>query len=671
METRQNFWNSRKTFNSKSWTNLFMICFFIASFIFGVCTFRDYGLEPDDITERRSSVITFNHVFPYSCKGEACPEELNLYDWEDRYYGTFLQQWTVLPEYLRHYQMDLRTVYWIRHFWIFLNVFISQIVFYFLLKKRFGSAWAGFLGVLFFIFCPRLFANSFYNIKDMLFYPWFVFSLFFLQKLLDHPDWKMALVLGIVSAVSANTRIIGAAVPFFGVLFVLQDGFLKRISWKKAIVTALTLFLSAFSFWILITPMAWHDPLQCLSATLHFFSYFERMKGYSLLYMGKFYLTSQLPWHYLPVWILISCPILDLVLTLTGIVIYVLNIRKITWSPNDQLELTFILIMIMVPGYVLIRRPVLYDGWRHFYFLFALMDYFMIYGIAELLKKKSKAVNIILLAGCLASFGITGTWMVQNHPYEGTYFNPVFRSWGLHDFARDYWLLSTKECLEFTAKYTDADVINVWDDGAAVGSDFYFLDPQTRARFNSISYGAGGKPMDFLFSSSYRSLFRSLDGSRTYPFYKMIYSVKTDGVILSAVFERDHTDEMQPYDVIREIRSNVNPDQTGAIFDSDRTTGWTTGRPQQAGDYLEIYLDKNYDLYGISAFWEKQDGGFAHSLAIDISNDGGKTWQPTELTTANRTDFAFNPIPGNALRLRLTADNEYPWYMNYLWIYGK
>ncbi len=658
--------NDRKNHTGKIeiWASVLLFAVFFA---WGICIFRDYGLEPDDPVERDSSVITFNSIFPYSCSGEACPRGQSLETYADRYYGTFLQQWTVLIEYLRHYQLDLRTVYWIRHLWVFLNVFLSQILFFFLLKKRFSSVWAGLFGVLLFIFSPRLLANSFYNIKDLLFYAWFVISLFCLMRLLEHPGWQNALLLGIVCAVSINTRIIGGIVPVFALAFLFQDGIQRKISWKESAVSAIVLCLSSGLGWFIITPMAWRNPIDCIAETFALFSNFPRKMDFLLPYAGHYYKASALPWHYLPVWIAISIPVLNLLLAGWGIISYLHPVSKKNWNSNDQIDFTCIFMLVLMIAYVMIRRPVLYDGWRHLYFLFALIIYACVYGMERLIRKKNRILNVFLGACCIFSFVVTGIWMAQNHPYEGTYFNPLFRSWGLHNCERDYWLLSTKECMQFILKESPADQIRIWDDGTNIQLVNFSLGPADRSRLSSINYGAGGVPADYLFSSSYRNL----DDKRTYPFYRSIYCADMEGVCLSTVFERDHTDELQPYDVIREIRSNVNPDQTGAIFDSDRTTGWTTGRPQQAGDYLEIYLDKNYDLYGISAFWEKQDGGFAHSLAIDISNDGGKTWQPTELTTANRTDFAFNPIPGNALRLRLTADNEYPWYMNYLWIYGK
>lgn len=73
---------------------------FSAYFWIGINHFKDYGVIPDDLIERQSSVIAFNMILPYSCSDPNCPDKTDLYTYSDRYYGTFLQLPTVLIEYL-------------------------------------------------------------------------------------------------------------------------------------------------------------------------------------------------------------------------------------------------------------------------------------------------------------------------------------------------------------------------------------------------------------------------------------------------------------------------------------------------------------------------------------------------------------------------------------------
>ena len=50
--------------------------------------------------------------------------------------------------------------------------------------------------------------------------------------------------------------------------------------------------------------------------------------GGSVLYMGNTIEAKNLPWHYLPVYILITTPIFYSVLVFIGIMFMILNLRK-------------------------------------------------------------------------------------------------------------------------------------------------------------------------------------------------------------------------------------------------------------------------------------------------------------------------------------------------------
>ncbi len=641
--------------------------FFLIYLIIGLRLFKDYGVVPDDPVERYSSLIAFNQIFPFSCTEDTCPDNTDLYSYNDRYYGTFLQQPTVLVEYLRHYKTDLRTVFWMRHLWTFLNIFISQIFFFFLLKERFNSVRAGLLGVALFIFSPRLFSNSFYNIKDMLFYAWFVISLCFLFIFLKKKNLTNAIFLGLSSAIAINTRVIGGIIPVLAVFFIIQDRISGKLPGKKTFYLILGLFFSCFLFWMIITPSAWHDPLQSIFYTIKSFSNFDRMENAVVLYSGKLYKASQLPWHYLPVWIFISTPVLYIVSAAAGFFLLINESRKTTWNPEKQFDLSMLSIFVLISAYVMIRRPVLYNSWRHLFFLYISILYFCVFGFEKLRNKNSKMIKWTLYACFLISFITTGNWMLKNHPYEGTYCNVLLRNYSLHNFEKDYWVLSTKESLKFIVDHSSEDRISIWDDSAGIQNTLYSLDPVNRSRISGINYGSGGEPASFLIGNTNNLQ----NDQKEYPFYRITKEVLVDHVRLEGVFERDHTNEMEGEKCVAGIRSNINQEKTGLIFDADHATGWTTGRPQRTGDYLEIHLNKSYNLYGITLFWEGRDREYAHSLAIDASDDGGKNWQTTEMTTSAKTDFAFKPVQANALRLRLTADDEHPWYINNLWIYGK
>ncbi len=116
---------------------------------------------------------------------------------------------------------------------------------------------------------------------------------------------------------------------------------------------------------------------------------------------------------------------------------------------------------------------------------------------------------------------------------------------------------------------------------------------------------------------------------------------------------------------MKSIQTNINQDSAQNVIDDNQTTGWTTGRSQLKGDYLELFLNQSVNLYGITIFWEGHGGEYPHHLAVESSNNGGRTWQSAEMTWSARTDFVFKPVKAN------TEGDDHPWYVNHLLLYTK
>lgn len=86
----------------------------------------------------------------------------------------------------------------------------------------------------------------------------------------------------------------------------------------------------------------------------------------------------------------------------------------------------------------MLMTPVLYNGWRHFYFVYAVIAIFALFGFQALLtlaKKKSFAVYIPF-GLYMASLVL---WIGRNHPSEFVYFNYPARSYASQNMDKDYW----------------------------------------------------------------------------------------------------------------------------------------------------------------------------------------------------------------------------------------
>jgi hypothetical protein len=123
------------------------------------------------------------------------------------------------------------------------------------------------------------------------------------------------------------------------------------------------------------------------------------------------------------------------------------------------IALTLVLLWFgILVAYVLIRRPSMYDGLRHF--LFILPPIFIFAGLAFDFLIDHIAISWLRagLVLVLIAPGIAG--MIQLHPYEYTYYNSfVGGTWGAYrTYETDYWLTCYKEAVAQLDQTTDQPI---------------------------------------------------------------------------------------------------------------------------------------------------------------------------------------------------------------------
>ena len=142
----------------------------------------------------------------------------------------------------------------LRHFFTFIFFFTSVYFFFLLVKKRYNSWTFGILGSLFLIMSPRIFANSFYNNKDVVFMSLFIISLYAAINFLEKQNYKNALIFSLLSAMLINVRILGLFLPPL-IFLIYVINILRDQNYKKEIIQPLILFLILNS---LFTVLFWH-----------------------------------------------------------------------------------------------------------------------------------------------------------------------------------------------------------------------------------------------------------------------------------------------------------------------------------------------------------------------------------------------------------------------------
>ncbi|MBA2422083.1 MAG: glycosyltransferase family 39 protein [Chitinophagales bacterium] len=272
------------------------ILFFSALLIVGLAIHRDYGLSWDDPTQRRLGLVTYDYIFGKST---------DLFANENCYINPFVALLEALPEKVLQPDNE-RDAYSMHHLANFIFCWVGLIFFYHLALQLFHDYRFAIIACIMFVLTPRLFAQCFYNSKDMTFLFLFVMSVYFTVVWLKRPSWSKMIGILIFSGILTATRIAGVIFPiilFIGMTIGVFSNQLKR---KEIWMIAIFLLLYPVAVYIFF-PTLWHDSLSKFIKTLALYSHHPY--DVTTFFMGETIHSLKTPWYYIPVWMAIIIPL--------------------------------------------------------------------------------------------------------------------------------------------------------------------------------------------------------------------------------------------------------------------------------------------------------------------------------------------------------------------------
>jgi hypothetical protein len=418
--------------------------FFVGVLGVGLVLVDDYGLSWDEPRSRLNGYVTANYLL----RGDP-----TLFTYEDRQYGPVFEVVLFSVEKIVGLT-DSRAIYLVRHGLTFLVFWAGVVAFYHLARIFLKSRLWGWVAATFLLFSPPIFAHAFYNSKDIPLLVLFIVSGLTFAYYLQKPQVKRLLFHSLSCALLVDIRIVGIVAPLLtgGVILAQVIGSKKRQN-----VLHLGILAGSFGgLTVLFWPWLWSNPLG------HFWQAFALMRAFpwerTVLYWGTNYLARELPWHYLPVWIALSTPLLYLggfSLGLSPV------IREVVRGPQKAGLTWWVLGWLLVPLIaIMVVRPVLYDSWRQAFFLYPALVLIACAGLQWLKQKASSCwlVAGLLIVGILEPLG----FMVKNHPHEYVFFNLLAKPLAAsHQFELDYWGLSYRQGLEYILATDARDKIRV------------------------------------------------------------------------------------------------------------------------------------------------------------------------------------------------------------------
>ena len=348
----------------------------------------------------------------------------------------------------------------LRHLCVYLTLVGGAFFFYLLCRRVFSSVALGLLGALLYMLHPRIFAHGFHNSMDIGFLALFTVCMFTMLRCVERPGLARGCIHGLACAVLVDIRIAGLLVPCLSGGFLLLElaaasPRLPQLRRSGACVGGFVLLF--FPVVVLLWPMLWSDPVGNLLAALSVSS--KDPWNWWELYLGQKIYARDVPWHFTPVWLLVTTPPLQLALAVVGLGALAAALRP-RWSCyREHRGLLLGLCCLLGPlAAVALLRSTLFNGWRHMYFIYPGLLLPGLYGVAALRRWcgrlqtawARRAVSALLATLLLYGVGSTVAFMVRSHPQQVAYFN-VFTG-GLAGararFQTGYWGSEYREGLE-------------------------------------------------------------------------------------------------------------------------------------------------------------------------------------------------------------------------------
>jgi Dolichyl-phosphate-mannose-protein mannosyltransferase len=321
------------------------------------------------------------------------------------------------------------------------------------------------ISVLLFVLLPQLMAHAQYNPKDIPLMTTCTLTLLAGYTFFKRRTPVSAIVAGVCFGAALAIKLSAIMIlpalllAYLSTLWTSADrrtsASLIKDLWMTGLIFV-SAFISLYAFW----PSLWSD-ISLLPRG--FDTFIHAYWPGQVLYFGTEYGGEQLPWHYIPLSLLITLPIPTMAFFFAGICAGIRRIRR----RDHVLEYVLLLCWILFP-LLLSMKPgiVRYDGYRQFYFTLPVLAIVAAVGLeacADALRKRFSSVRSHVWLPAIA--GVTAVWILVEiaivFPYTGSYFNQLLR-WPLgpnleRQVEVEFWGPTYKEGMQWLIDNAEPD----------------------------------------------------------------------------------------------------------------------------------------------------------------------------------------------------------------------
>jgi len=483
-------------------------------------TFRDYGVPWDDWIQSLYGKLVANY-FSSGFQDKSCNDLADM-----KFYGPLFELIASLafPSNASYPHFETR------HLLIALTG-LGTVVGVIQFARRFNLRLVPTFSALALIMMPQFYGYSFIDSKDIPLACAFTWFFVILCDLLTSSriSWgtviASGLVYGMVFSIRPGSCPLIVMFTVFAFVYVQLTGSSPIPRWReenspaRLALKCLSVVSLAWGIMVLFWPWAHEHPIMNPVRAMIEAANFHNT--YPVLFDGKIYGSSLLPWYYLPKIMTVTIPTPILLLAGIGLILGVTTLFR-----NSEKSLLVVLFLnlawVIVPVMMaVIMRPNIYDGMRHFIFVLPGIALLAGYGatliVAAAKKPLSRALCIAVIILALLQSVIS---IVKLHPYQYCFYNSLVG--GLKGAAgkyeTDYWVTSYKEAAEWINRNTHSNgplnVLVAADEGSVVSLTYYLKDTiQVTEVFGRSFTGLLPAPYDYYVSTTRYYLNKNFDGA--------------------------------------------------------------------------------------------------------------------------------------------------------------
>ena len=393
------------------------IILFVVAVIIGLLSYQDYGIGWDEPYQRGPGLLNFNYMFH---------GDRELFVKENDNHGAGFELFLLFFEKGLHLK-DTRDIYLNRHIVTHLFFLCSAFAGYVLVLRLYKNKFLASLGFILLAFTPRLYAHSFFNSKDIPFMCMVLLTLLASRIAFQKNKPWLFLLTGLLCGYGTSIRIMGIMLGSFLFVFLLIDLVTALMNKEKPLKQVLNILLYsvAFCFSLYISwPYIWRQPVHMFVESFRSMSHYKW--GATTLISGKMITATELPWTYFPTWFIITTPVLWLFAGIAGIgfIIYEISKKPMEYLKNtpERNYLLYVLCFFVPIMSVLFLHSVIYDDWRHLFFVWPPFVLMCLYFINKFLHNKYR---MVVQGICGLQVLAIGYFMVKSHPFHQVYFNEL------------------------------------------------------------------------------------------------------------------------------------------------------------------------------------------------------------------------------------------------------